>query len=234
LRLCVRKSEQKAILDGESAEEDYTRRSDEEGTTMASRALTRTGGRTQPADWRAALRRSLARAGQLAGAAVLGAATLFLSLALVSYTQTDPSLSTARWRAGNWMGLAGAYTAERAVPVRNRLGAVVPMLYAFARKLWRDAEHEETRTAPLVAHRRAAVAGHGPARQRGRALPPRTGCVPDGARSASWGGLPGCSAPARSALSPAAARRGAWTRIGPARRLVAAQRSPPGSPTGRG
>ena len=62
---------------------------------MASRAMTRPGGRAQPADWRAAFRRSLARAGQLAGAAVLGAATLFLALALVSYTQTDPSLSTA-------------------------------------------------------------------------------------------------------------------------------------------
>ena len=58
---------------------------------MASRAMTR----AQPADWRAAFRRSLARAGQLAGAGILGVGTIFLALALVSYTQTDPSASTA-------------------------------------------------------------------------------------------------------------------------------------------
>ena len=58
---------------------------------MASRAMTR----AQPADWRAAFRRSLTRAGQLAGAVVLGAAKVFLALALVSYTQTAPSASTA-------------------------------------------------------------------------------------------------------------------------------------------
>ena len=47
---------------------------------MASRAMTR----AQPADWRAAFRRSLARAGQLTGAVALGTATVFLALALVS------------------------------------------------------------------------------------------------------------------------------------------------------
>src|SRR6187399_1260791 len=113
---------------------------------MASRAISRTGGRAQPADWRAAFRRSLARAGQLAGAAILGAATLFVALALVSYTQTDPSLSTAAGgEVSNWMGLAGAYAAERALFLFGVVGVLfVPMLYAFARKLWRDAEHEET------------------------------------------------------------------------------------------
>jgi len=113
---------------------------------MASRAMTRTGGKAQPADWRAAFRRSLTRAGQLAGAAVLGAATLFLGLALVSYTQTDPSLSTAAGgEVSNWMGIAGAYAAERALFLFGLVGVLfVPMLYAFARKLWRDAEHEET------------------------------------------------------------------------------------------
>ena len=60
---------------------------------MASRAIARSDGRPQPADWRAAFRRSLARAGQLVGAGVLGVGTIFLSLALVSYTQTDPSVS---------------------------------------------------------------------------------------------------------------------------------------------
>ena len=51
---------------------------------MASRAMTRTERGQQPADWRAAFRRSLARAGQLAGAGVLGVGTIFLALALIS------------------------------------------------------------------------------------------------------------------------------------------------------
>ena len=70
---------------------------------MASRAMTR----AQPADWRAAFRRSLARAGQLAGAVALGAATVFLALALVSYTQTDPSASTAAGEDADMSARAG-------------------------------------------------------------------------------------------------------------------------------
>ena len=42
-------------------------------------------------DWRAAFRRSLRRASHMAGAGALFALLLFLALALVSYTQTDPS-----------------------------------------------------------------------------------------------------------------------------------------------
>src|SRR5690606_42078560 len=79
---------------------------------MATRAIAR----PEPADWRAAFRRSLARAGQLAGACVLGLATLFLALALASYTQTDPSASTAAGgEVQNWMGRPGAWVAERAL-----------------------------------------------------------------------------------------------------------------------
>jgi len=113
---------------------------------MASRAMTRTGGRAQPADWRAAFRRSLARASQLVGAVALSAAMLFLALALVSYTQTDPSFSTAAGdEVRNWMGVAGAYTADGALFLFGLVAALLlPMLYAFARKLWRDAGHEET------------------------------------------------------------------------------------------
>ncbi len=113
---------------------------------MATRALTRSGARAQPADWRAAFRRSLARAGQLAGAAVLGVATLFLGLALVSYTQTDPSFSTAAGgEVANWMGAPGAYAADGALFLFGLVAVLLlPMLYAFASKLWRDAEAEET------------------------------------------------------------------------------------------
>ncbi len=113
---------------------------------MASRAMTRTNGRAQPADWRAAFRRSLARAGQLGGAVALGAATLFLGLAMVSYTQSDPSFSTAAGDVvANWMGRPGAYAADGAFFLFGLVAVLfLPMLYAFARKLWRDAEAEET------------------------------------------------------------------------------------------
>ncbi|MGZ3250458.1 MAG: DNA translocase FtsK 4TM domain-containing protein, partial [Croceibacterium sp.] len=57
---------------------------------MATRAP-----RIEPADWRAAFRRSAARALQLTGAVALYFASGFLFLALVSYHQTDPSFSTA-------------------------------------------------------------------------------------------------------------------------------------------
>ena len=64
---------------------------------MASRAMTprNTQGRKTDAEWRAGLRRSLRRIAQMAGAGVLLGAMTFLALALVSYTQTDPSPSTA-------------------------------------------------------------------------------------------------------------------------------------------
>jgi len=109
---------------------------------MASRAIAR----PQPADWRAAFRRSLARAGQLAGAGILGVGTIFLTLALVSYTQTDPSASTAAGgEIANWMGRPGAWVAERALFLFGLVSILlIPALYATARKLWRDAENEET------------------------------------------------------------------------------------------
>ena len=109
---------------------------------MASRAI----GKAPPADWRAAFRRSLRRALQLGGAALLFAAMLFLALALVSYRQTDPSASTsAGEEIANWMGPAGAWTADMALLVFGLVSVLfLPLLYAFARKLWRDAEEEET------------------------------------------------------------------------------------------
>ena len=113
---------------------------------MASRAIAHGSRGPQPADWRAAFRRSLARAGQLAGAGVLGVATIFLALALVSYTQTDPSASTAAGgEVANWMGRPGAWVAERALFLFGLVAVLLlPLLYATARKLWRDAEDEET------------------------------------------------------------------------------------------
>ncbi len=109
---------------------------------MASRAI----GKAPPADWRAAFRRSLRRALQISGAIALFGAMVFLALALVSYHQTDPSISTA---AGgpieNWMGGSGAWVAERALFLFGLVSVLLlPLFYAFARKLWRDADEEET------------------------------------------------------------------------------------------
>ena len=113
---------------------------------MASRAMSRPGGRAQATDWRATFRRSLRRASQIAGAAGLFGAMLFLGLALASYTQTDPSASTAA--AGddvrNWMGPFGAWLAERVYFLFGVTGILfLPMLYIGARKLWRDVEEED-------------------------------------------------------------------------------------------
>ena len=113
---------------------------------MASRAIAKRPQAGARPDWGAALRRSVRRALQLAGAVVLFAAMVFLGLALVSYHQTDPSPSTA---AGgevlNWMGRPGAWIAERALFLFGLASVLfLPLLYAFARKLWRDADEEET------------------------------------------------------------------------------------------
>jgi len=87
------------------------------------------------------MRRSFVRAGQMTGAVLLFAATIFLALALVSYAQTDPSWSTAAGGpAANWMGPAGAFVADRALLGFGFASALfVPLLYVFGRKLWRDA-----------------------------------------------------------------------------------------------
>ncbi|MFN6936525.1 MAG: DNA translocase FtsK 4TM domain-containing protein, partial [Tsuneonella sp.] len=113
---------------------------------MATRAIGRAGARTPATDWRAAFRRSLRRALQVSGAAMLFAAMLFLGLALASYTQTDPSASTAA--AGNdvrnWMGPSGAWVAERVFFLFGVTGILLlPMLYIAARKLWREVEDED-------------------------------------------------------------------------------------------
>ncbi|MGX7927293.1 DNA translocase FtsK 4TM domain-containing protein [Tsuneonella sp. HG094] len=121
---------------------------------MASRAMGRAAGRTPATDWRATFRRSLRRAGQMAGAAALFGAMLFLGLAMASYAQTDASASTAA--AGtdfrNWMGPLGAWVAERVFFLFGVTAVLLlPLLYIGARKLWREVEEDdefesETRT----------------------------------------------------------------------------------------
>ncbi|WP_324261667.1 DNA translocase FtsK 4TM domain-containing protein [Altererythrobacter sp. H2] len=109
---------------------------------MATRAI----GKAPQADWKAAFRRSLRRASQMAGAGALLAAMVFLALALASYTQTDPSPSTAAdgTAIANWMGASGAWASERVLFLFGLPGLLLlPLLYIGARKLWREVEDEE-------------------------------------------------------------------------------------------
>ncbi|AKQ40943.1 cell division protein FtsK [Aurantiacibacter atlanticus] len=99
----------------------------------------------QGADMRAAFRRSLARSAQLTGAVLLYGFTIFLALSLLSYSQTDPSLSTAAGDVvDNWMGKPGAFAADLALISFGWASVLLlPLTYVSARKLWRDADFEE-------------------------------------------------------------------------------------------
>jgi S-DNA-T family DNA segregation ATPase FtsK/SpoIIIE len=103
------------------------------------------GRRIAKPDWRAVLKRSLRRAGELGGAVALFAAMLFLALALASYHQTDPSGSTAAGgEVRNWMGPTGAWVADFALMLFGPVAALfVPLLYVFARKLWLLVEEDD-------------------------------------------------------------------------------------------
>ncbi len=112
---------------------------------MATRAISAAPGRMARPDWRAVLRRSLRRSSEIGGALALIAAMVFFAVALLSYHQTDPSGSTA---AGgdvrNWAGPAGAWVADAALLVFGPVCALLlPLLYIFARKLWRLVEEED-------------------------------------------------------------------------------------------
>ena len=116
---------------------------------MASQAI---GGarRASGGNWRTAMRRSLRRAAEMGAAAVLFAATMFLALALASYHQTDPSMSTAAGGAVlNWMGASGAWIADLALMLFGPVAVLlVPLLFVSGRKLWRLASDEIEDAAP--------------------------------------------------------------------------------------
>ncbi len=114
---------------------------------MATRARN-----AQPGDWKAAFRRSLARVCQRSGSVILFALMVFLALAMISYSQTDPSPSTAAGAViSNWMGRSGAWAAERALWSFGLVSVLfLPLLYAFARKLWRTADASEQDDNPAI------------------------------------------------------------------------------------
>ncbi|NNK45120.1 MAG: DNA translocase FtsK, partial [Altererythrobacter sp.] len=109
---------------------------------MATRAMRKKG----QADWRAAFRRSMRRAGQMAGAGGLLILLIFLALAMASYTQTDPSGSTAASGSDirNWMGASGAWAADKVLGTFGITSILLlPLIYIGARGLWREVEHED-------------------------------------------------------------------------------------------
>ena len=102
-------------------------------------------------DWRAAWRRAMRRAGQMIGAGLLSVSLVVLVLSLASYTQTDPSPSTAASpdRVANWMGGAGAWLADRVLMAFGLTAVLLlPLLYFGARYLWRAVEIDAEPAAP--------------------------------------------------------------------------------------
>ncbi len=91
-------------------------------------------------EWRGMLKRSLIRSGALIGAFALMLGTLFLALALLSYTPSDPSINTvAGDHVANIMGAPGALAADLllllfGVPV----ALILPLMAITARRLWGD------------------------------------------------------------------------------------------------
>lgn len=116
---------------------------------MATRAMNT---RKSPApDWRVGLRRSIRRAAQMTGAGFLLGTMVFLALALMSYTQTDPSPSTAADPAQvkNWMGEWGAWVSDRVLFAFGLTSLLLlPLLYISARKLWRAVELDSEEGEP--------------------------------------------------------------------------------------
>ncbi|MDP9057398.1 MAG: DNA translocase FtsK 4TM domain-containing protein [Pseudomonadota bacterium] len=111
---------------------------------MATRAFSSANSAAARPNWRVILKRSCKRSAELLGACGLFMAMLFLALAMASYHQTDPSPSTAAGGdVANWMGLPGAWAAERVLFLFGPVSMLLlPLLYVFARKLWRLAEED--------------------------------------------------------------------------------------------
>jgi S-DNA-T family DNA segregation ATPase FtsK/SpoIIIE len=92
------------------------------------------------ANWREIMRLSLLRSGALIGAIAIYLATIFLLLALLSYSPSDPSLNTSAGSVEhNWMGIFGSYLADLLLLL---IGLPVilflPLLLLLANRLWRD------------------------------------------------------------------------------------------------
>ncbi len=92
------------------------------------------------ANWREIMRLSLLRSGALIGSIAIFLATIFLLLALASYSPSDPSFSTSAGSVDhNWMGIFGSYLSDLLLLL---IGLPVilflPLLLLLANRLWRD------------------------------------------------------------------------------------------------
>jgi len=92
------------------------------------------------ANWREIMRLSLMRSGALIGAITIVLATLFLFLALVSYSPSDPSFNTSAGSVEhNWMGIFGSYLSDLLLTLIGLpVILLLPLLLVFANRLWRD------------------------------------------------------------------------------------------------
>ena len=124
---------------------------------------TRAGNAGSAAEWRAALRASLAGAARVAGAIALLVGGLVLALALLSYDPTDPSFSTAAGdgAVANWMGRPGALLADGTLLGFGLVAALaVPLMLIEGRRLWRGgalADERATQRSGRAIWRNAAL-----------------------------------------------------------------------------
>jgi S-DNA-T family DNA segregation ATPase FtsK/SpoIIIE len=89
-------------------------------------------------DWREVMRLSLLRSGALITALLLSLATVFIALALVSYSSGDPSFSSAADSVrSNIMGRPGAYVADLLLWSFGLSSVLIlPLTGLFAYRLW--------------------------------------------------------------------------------------------------
>src|SRR3546814_15964173 len=89
-------------------------------------------------EWQEMLKRSLLRSGELIGSILLFLTALFLTLVLLSYQPTDPSMNTvAGGSIANMLGAPGAWIADFMLWLFVESGALVlPLVLVLSRRRW--------------------------------------------------------------------------------------------------
>src|SRR3546814_2102275 len=89
-------------------------------------------------EWQEMLKRSLLRSGELIGYILLFLTALFITMALLSYQPTDPSMNTvAGGRIANMMGAPGAWIADFLLWLLGVPGdLVLPLMLVLSRRMW--------------------------------------------------------------------------------------------------
>src|SRR3546814_16164943 len=89
-------------------------------------------------EWQEMLKRSLLRSGELIGSILLFLTALFLTLALLSYHPTDPSMNTvAGGSIANMMGAPRVWIPDILIWIFGLPGALVlSLLFVFSRRIW--------------------------------------------------------------------------------------------------